>query len=130
LDFVTFRFQVNTHLFEYQPVRPTNNSVNVLAHDPTGSNSPNNSEHFGPQVAVVFGSFALSGCRKRLAGKTSCEHVEPVFIPGKISRSYVCELFCIWKMVFEYGLTKRVYLAVEKVLPSDPFGGEVKTSDP
>lgn len=33
-------------------------------------------------------------------------------------------------MVFEYGLTKRVYFASEDVIPSGPFGGEVKTSDP
>src|SRR5579863_5597054 len=34
LDFVTFTFQVSTHLFEYQTFRPSKKAVYVLCNDP------------------------------------------------------------------------------------------------
>lgn len=127
--FVSCRFQVRTHLVEDHSFRPINNSENVLAHYPTGSNSPNNPQHFRPEVAVVLRALALAREAERLAGKSAGEHVDTVSPNGKVCCSYVSILFCIGKMVFQYFATKRVYLAVEGVRPSRPLGGQVKTAD-
>ena len=68
LHFVSSCFQVRAHLVEDHSFRPINNSENVLAHDPTGSNSPNNPQHFRPEVAVVLRALALTREAERLAG--------------------------------------------------------------
>jgi hypothetical protein len=94
-----------------------------------GSNSPNNPQHFRPEVAVVLRALALACETERLAGETACEHVDAVSPNGKVCCSYVSVLFCIWKMVFEDFSTKRVYLAVEGVRPSRPLGSQIKTAD-
>ena len=130
LHLVSCRLQVSAHLFEDQPFRPINDSVNVLAHDPAGSNSPNNVEHRGPQVAIVFCASPLSCERERLARESTGKHVDTVFPNGKICCSYVFVLLCIGKVVFEYGSAKRIDLAVESVRPASPLGGEVEPSDP
>ncbi len=129
LHFVSCRFQVRTHRVEDHSFRPVNNSVNVFANDPVGSNSPNNPQHFRPEVAVVLRALALACETERLAGETACEHVDAVSPNGKVCCSYVSVLFCIWKMVFEDFSTKRVYLAVEGVRPSRPLGSQIKTAD-
>ena len=67
LHLVSCRLQVSAHLFEDQPFRPINDSVNVLANDPARSNSPNNVEHCGPQVAIILCSSPLSCEAERLA---------------------------------------------------------------
>ena len=59
-DFVPFSFQVSLHLFEDHPSIPTNKAANIFAHDPTRLNFPNDSTHFGPQVAFVFLAHSLS----------------------------------------------------------------------
>lgn len=85
LHFVSCRFQVRTHRVEDHSFRPVNNSVNVFANDPVGSNSPNNPQHFRPEVAVVLRALALACETERLAGETACEHVDAVSPNGKVS---------------------------------------------
>jgi hypothetical protein len=130
LHLVSCRLQVSAHLFEDQPFRPINDSVNVLANDPARSNSPNNVEHCGPQVAIILCSSPLSCEAERLARESTGKHVDTVFPNGKICCSYVFVLLCIGKVVFEYGSAKRIDLAVESVRPASPLGGEVEPSDP
>jgi len=100
LDIVAFIFQVNAHLLEYQSVRPINNSENVFAHDPTGTNLPNSSKHLRPEVAVISRPFAFSGDAERLARESAGEHVDTVSPNGKVCCPYVSILLCIWKMIF------------------------------
>lgn len=88
LYFVAFNFQISTHLFEDQSFRPINDSVNVLAHDPAGSNSPNNVEHRGPQVAVVFCASPLSCEAERLARLREPSGKDNVLIPPEGSVSF------------------------------------------
>ena len=95
LHLVSCRFQVSAHLFEDHPFRPINDSVNVLANDPARSNSPNNVEHRGPQVAVVFCTSPLSCEAERLARESTGKHVDTVFPDSEVGRSDVFILFCI-----------------------------------
>lgn len=129
LHFVSCLLQVRAHRVEDHSFRPINNSENVLAHDPTGSNSPNNPQHFRPEVAVVLRALALAREAERLAGKSAGEHVDTVSPDGKVCCSYVSILFCIGKMVFQYFAAKRVDLAVEGVRPSRPLGCQIETAD-
>lgn len=129
LHLVSCRLQVSAHLFEYQPFRPINDSVNVLAHDPAGSNSPNNVEHRGPQVAVVFCASPLSCERERLARETSGKHVDTVFPDSEVGRSDVFILFCIREVIFQYFAAKRIDLSVEGVRPARPLGRQIEPSD-
>lgn len=129
LNLISFRLQVRAHLLEHHPVRPINNSENVLAHDPAGSNSPNNSEHCGPEVAVILRAFAFAREAERLAGETACKDIDTSSPNAKVCCPYVCILFCIWEMVFEYFPTKRVDFAVECVRPSGPLRRKVEAAD-
>ena len=95
LHFVSCLLQVRAHRVEDHSLRPINNSVNVFANDPAGSNSPNNPQHFRPEVAVVLRALALACETERLAGETACEHVDAVSPNGKVCCSYVSVLFCI-----------------------------------
>ena len=129
LHFVSCRLQVRAHLLEDHSFRPINNSENVLAHDPTGSNSPNNPQHLRPEVAVVLRAFALAREAERLAGESAAEHVDTISPNGKVCCSYVSILFCIGKMVFQYAAAKRVDLAVEGVRPASPLGRQIEAAD-
>lgn len=100
LNRISRRFQVRTHLLEDHSFRPINNSENVLAHDPTGSNIPNNPQHFRPEVAVVLRAFALARERERLAGEAACKDVNSSSPNSKVCCVYVSILFCIGKVIF------------------------------
>jgi hypothetical protein len=64
---VALGFQVNKHLVECH----VDDSSNVFTKHPTGSNFPNNPEHFRPEVTVIFLASLLPGLRKWLAGKST-----------------------------------------------------------
>jgi len=72
LDFITFGFQVKTHLFEFH----VDDSSNVLTNDPSGPDFRYDSEHFRPEMAVIILALSLPGNAERLArespGKQSC----------------------------------------------------------
>jgi hypothetical protein len=72
LDFITFAFQIRTHLFEFH----VDDSSNVLTNDPSGSCFRYDSEHFRPEVTVICLALSLPGDGKRLtresSGKQSC----------------------------------------------------------
>jgi hypothetical protein len=129
LNLISCRLQVRAHRLEDHSFRPINNSENVLANDPTGSNSPNNPQHFRPEVAVILRTLSFAREAERLAGESSGEHVDTVSPNGKVCCSYVSILFCIGKMIFDDFSTKRVYLAVEGVRPARPLGSQVETAD-
>ena len=112
-----------------QPFRPINDSVNVLANDPARSNSPNNVEHRGPQVAVVFCTSPLSCEAERLARESTGKHVDTVFPDSEVGRSDVFILFCIREVIFQYFAAKRIDLAVEGVRPARPLGRQIEPSD-
>jgi hypothetical protein len=88
LDFVALIFHVRTHLLENQSLRPINNSENVLAHDPTGTNLLNCSKHFGPQVAFILCPLAFACERKRLAQLREPSGKDNVLIPPEGSVSF------------------------------------------
>ena len=88
LNRISRRLQVRTHLLEDHSFRPINNSENVLAANPSRSNSPNNPQHFRPEVAVVLRAFALARERERLAGETACKDVNSC--PRQIVKSVLC----------------------------------------
>lgn len=50
---------------------------------------PNNSEHCGPEVAVVGRTLAFAREAERLARETAGEHVDAVAPNGKVCCSYV-----------------------------------------
>ena len=83
LHLVSCRFQISAHLLENHSLRPINDSENVLAHDPARSNSPNNSEHCGPEVAVVGRTPAFAREAERLARETAVEDVRPAGPRGR-----------------------------------------------
>src|SRR5262245_52058994 len=67
LAFVTFTFQVRKHSVEFH----VDDSSNVLTKHPSGSGFRYNSEHFRPEVAVIFRASSLPGLGKWLARKPS-----------------------------------------------------------
>jgi hypothetical protein len=71
LDFVTFRFQVSKHLVECQ----IDDSRHILTNDPSGLEFVYDSEHFRPEVTVIFLASLLPGNRERLAGESSGNNV-------------------------------------------------------
>jgi hypothetical protein len=64
---VACTFQVRKHLVERQIDDPRH----IFAKDPSGLELFNNSEHFRPEVTVVFLASALPGDGKGLAGESS-----------------------------------------------------------
>lgn len=129
LHLVSCRFQISAHLLENHSLRPINDSENVLAHDPARSNSPNNSEHCGPEVAVVGRTPAFAREAERLARETAGEYVDAVAPNGKVCCSYVFILFRFGKMILQYAPAERVDLAVEDVRPAGPRGRQVEAAD-
>ena len=129
LDLVAFSFQLSAHLLEYHPVIPINNSENVLAHDPSGTDLANCCKHSRPEVSVVIGSFALTRLRERLAREAAGENIDASSPKREICVSDVVEVRLIGKVEFEDTVAERVYLARECVVPPDDAGGEVETSD-
>jgi hypothetical protein len=129
LDLVTFSLQVKAHLLEYQPVIPINNSENVLAHDPSGTDLPNCCKHSRPEVSVVIGSFTLACLRERLAREAAGEDINASSPNREICVSDVVEVRLIREVEFEDTVAEGVYLARESVVPPDYTGGEVETSD-
>ena len=129
LDLVTFSLQVKAHLLEYHPVIPINNSENVLAHDPSGTDRPNCCKHSRPEVASVIGSFALSRLRERLAREAAGENIDASSPKREICVSDVVEVRLIGKVEFEDTVAERIYLARECVVPSDDACRQIETSD-
>jgi hypothetical protein len=124
LDFVTTRFQVNTHLFEFH----IDDSSNILTNDPTWLCLLYDSEHLRPEMAVIVFASLLAGTTVRLAGKSSCEK----------SDSSVCltiESFDvsvdsdIRPMLFENGLGVRFVVAESNCFKSSPSSGKSEPSD-
>ena len=70
-------------------------ATNVLTNDPTGPDLVNGTEHVRPEVTAVLRTSALAGDRKRLAGETSCENVDPSPSLPKIRSCNVCITFCM-----------------------------------
>jgi len=70
-DGVAEGFQVSTHGIE----RHTNDSSNILANNPAGSNFVNNPLHMRPEVTVVARAFSLACHREWLTGEASGEDV-------------------------------------------------------
>jgi hypothetical protein len=68
---VTFTFQVKKHRIE----RQIDDSRHILTKHPTGSEFPDNSEHFRPEVAVIFLAAALPGDGKWLAWESTGNNV-------------------------------------------------------
>jgi hypothetical protein len=89
LHFVSCRLQVRAHLIEDQSFRPINNSENILAHDPTGSNNPNNVEHRGPEVPCVIRTLPFARERERLAGEAAGKDIDASSPNGKVCCPYV-----------------------------------------
>jgi hypothetical protein len=126
LDLVAFTFQVRAHLVEYQPVIPTNNPANILAHDPPWFDLSNCSKHVRPEVALVIFTESASCDRVWLAGESPCEDVDSSSMRSKRD---VCDVFitdCFGEVVLQNSATEGVPLAVEYILPTHPFGSEIK----
>jgi hypothetical protein len=129
LNPVAFSLQLSAHLLEYHPVIPINNSENVLAHDPSGTDCPNCLKHCRPEVASVIGSFALSRLRERLAGEAAGENVDTSSPKREVCVSDVLEVRLIGEVEFEDTIAERVYLAGKRIVPSDDPCRQVETSD-
>ena len=129
LDAVTFSFQISAHLLEYQSLRPINDSENILAHDPAGTDFPNRSQHLRPEIAIVLRASSFACRTERLAGEASRENDDTVSPNREICRANIGVLFCMWEMVFENTAAKRIRVAIELVYEARPFGGKVEASD-
>jgi hypothetical protein len=88
LDFVALIFHVRTHLLENQSLRPINNSGNVFAHDPSGTNLPNSSKHLRPEIAGISRAFSITGDAERLARLREPSGKDNVLIPPEGSVSF------------------------------------------
>lgn len=129
LDAVTFSFQISAHLLEYQSLRPTNDSENIFAHDPAGTDFLNRSQHLRPEIAIVLRTSSFACRAERLAGEASRENVDTVSPNREICRADIDELFCMREMVFENTAAKRIRVAIELVFEARPFGRKVEASD-
>jgi len=68
-DFVTFRFQVSTHLVECH----VDDASNILTNNPSWPCLAYDSEHFRPEVAVIVLASLLPSNGEWLAGKAAGE---------------------------------------------------------
>jgi hypothetical protein len=71
LCFVIFSFQVRKDIVEFHLY----DSSNILAKYPSGPVCLDNSQHFRPEVAVIFLAASLPGVTERLTGETSANKV-------------------------------------------------------
>jgi len=124
LDFVTFCFQVRTHLVECQ----ADDSNNILTNDPSWLCLLYDSEHLRPEIAVIVLASPLPGVTEWLAGKS----------PSKKSDSSICraiERFDVsvdWDirpMLFEDGLAVGFIVAESNGFKSSPSSGKSKSSN-
>jgi hypothetical protein len=129
--FVTFRFQVSAHLFEYHAFVPSNKAANIFTDDPSRPELSNNPKHFRPEVAVVRRSLSSSGLAEGLARESARKdkyatlagrplrgsfamfpRFSASFARGVGSKgSYVAMDLCVRPMFLEDGLAEGVYLA-------------------
>ena len=119
---VPFSFQVSTHLFENQPVIPTNKPAYVFAHDVARGAFSNNAQHLGPQVALVLLSLSLPGERVWLAREPSCKDINSSSVSCRVEFFDVSMLYGVWEVMFKYATWELFPLAVEDVRPAHPFG--------
>jgi hypothetical protein len=68
---VPFAFQLRKHIVECH----VDEASNILCKHEIGSCFFNNSEHFRPEVTVIFLASLLPGLTERLARKSTCEEV-------------------------------------------------------
>jgi hypothetical protein len=124
LDFVTFCFQVRTHLVECQ----ADDSNNILTNNPSWPCLLYDSEHLRPEIAVIVLASSLPGITERLAGKSSCEKSD-----SSVCRSIECfdvsVDWDIWPMLFEDGLGIGFVVAESNCFKSSPSSGKSKSSD-
>jgi hypothetical protein len=73
-------FQVKKHVVE----RQTDDARNILANDPSGSFLFNNSEHFRPEITVIFFASLLPGLTEWLARKPACDDINASELPGLV----------------------------------------------
>src|SRR5690606_23042987 len=90
LYFVPFSFQISLHFVEYHRSIPINKAENVLAHNPTWLNLPNDSKHFRPEVAVIFFSFSFSACTVWLTREPPCKNFDLSSVTSEIC---FCDVF-------------------------------------
>jgi hypothetical protein len=68
---VAERFQVRKHIVEFH----SDDSRNVLANDPSGSDFCNNAAHLRPEMTVIFRASSLPGVTEGLAREPSANKV-------------------------------------------------------
>jgi hypothetical protein len=116
------------HLFEYHPVIPTNDSVNIFSDDPCWLDFLYDSKHVRPQVSVIIRTFSSSCCTEWLAWESSGEYVNFPFELFGIEFSDVTDALCIGPVVVEDAIAERVDLAVKDIVPTHHFCREVETA--
>jgi|ERR1035437_10559243 hypothetical protein len=77
-------FQVRKHTVEFH----VDDSRHVLSKNPSWSCLRNNSEHFRPDVTVIFLAPSLPGTTERLARKSPCDEPHPGVV-GSVEGEYV-----------------------------------------
>lgn len=129
LDLVAFSFQVSAHLLEYHPGIPINNSENILAHDPSGTDLPNCCKHSRPEVSVVICPFFFTCLGERLAWEAAGEDINSSSPNREICPSDVVALRFIREVEFKDMVAERIDLAGECIFPPNDTGSKVESSN-
>ena len=105
-----------------------NDSSNVLANDPRGSDFGYGTKHLREEIAVILRSLAASCDAEGLAGESTGKHVDLASPRSEICFSNVSISYTFIKPIIKYLVAEPVNLAVEEILPSHPYGGKLRSS--
>jgi len=120
---VTDPLQVRKHLVEFH----SDDSRNILANDPSGSDGFNNPQHFRPEVTVIIFAFLLPGDTERLTRESSANKVNWFKVVSTFSD--VSVFGDIGPMFREDFSTIFVNFHLPFACHPSPFKSEIKTTD-
>jgi hypothetical protein len=127
---VSLSFQVRHRLVEPH----TCEASNIFANNPPRPQAADNPKHLRPQVALVTKASPLSGCRKRLTGK-SARNEGDAFMPRSFKKHLLCNLCNVSKahdirpMLFKYGQWKIRFFALTDSFKACDLCGYVYAAD-
>ena len=117
---------LTSHLSSLAGENHCGDATNILTNEPSGPDFVNASKHLRPEVAVILRASSLAGVTERLAGKTAGEDVDVSAPFVEVGFGDIFIGFCVWKPIIKNLPAKRVYLAMEGVLDTEHFGGDLR----
>jgi hypothetical protein len=123
LHLISDAFQIRMHLVECH----ADDSSNVFANNPRGPRNRNDSDHFRPEVAVIFRALSLPGCTEWLAWESSANKVNCSELIT-FHLSYICHALYIWPMLCKYELTLFINLNLTNALHSCALKAKIEAA--